>query len=445
MSDISIQQPTDFYVEWIVISAGSTSYDVSGIFEEINIYESLFNPFMSGNILIRDSVGILAEISKNPGNCFLSIKMAKNENGDLPIEKNFKITSISKHNIGSTSTVGILEFISQEFIESEQKKVEKSYTNTYSFVVQDILSNYLKVPESKLNGRFEDSIGIYDIIIPNYSPLTALLWCQNRALDINQAPAFLFFENSYGFNFMSLSTLMNDPIVTDLYFNPKNIPEVDNGLYGVMMSSVSEQFDIIKRLEKGVDASTFLSFDLTTRSYNVKKIGLDDVNSCLKPLEGEIYAPIYTNRDNLFSDQVYDTMKYFRVSPNNFSNSSYAKKRGVTPNYFGGRTENMDLVINQRKTILYSFMTKQVSCVLPGNFSLVAGRKMKIVYPEYDWREEGDDNLDPIISGNYLIVDVRHKINFNKHVTIMNISSGYTSNPLQLRDNNTLTNKLTNG
>ena len=141
--EIDFNQTTDYHIQNLSLAVGSISYNLTPLFEELNIYESMFNPVMSGNIVIRDSDGtITAEIHRNPGAISLYVKISKNKNGDLPIEKNFKITSISKHNIGSTSTVGILEFISQEFIESEQKKVEKSYTNTYSFVVQDILSNY---------------------------------------------------------------------------------------------------------------------------------------------------------------------------------------------------------------------------------------------------------------------------------------------------------------
>ena len=430
--EIDFNQTTDYHIQNLSLAIGSVSYNLTPLFEELNIYESMFNPVMSGNIVIRDSDGtITAEIHRNPGAISLYVKISKNKNGDLPIEKVFKVVSHEESNQSATTSTLVLTFVSQDFVESQQKKISKTYNGqTYSFIIQDILTKYLKMPKSKMQGRFEDSLGTSDIIIPLISPLAAILWCQNRALDVNYAPAFLFFENNTGFNFISVSTLMKDPLTAILNFRTKNNPNDENNLYGVISYSMTEQFDILERLMNGVDASTNITHDIFTGSININLISLKDINACLNLLDKNLYAPVIINRDGSSSDENYDSLISYRPTIFNISQSKYAQKRGISPNLLGGRSENMSLIMNQRRSILHTLLTKQITCLLPGNFELICGSKIYLDYPYSGQRQEGEENKDKIIAGNYLIVDVRHKINYNKHVTFINVASGYSQLPI---------------
>jgi hypothetical protein len=55
---LSMSKSTQFKINELVIVTKAGPIDISVIYEEINIYDSLFLPVMSGNILIRDAAGL---------------------------------------------------------------------------------------------------------------------------------------------------------------------------------------------------------------------------------------------------------------------------------------------------------------------------------------------------------------------------------------------------
>ena len=59
---IKISETTEYNIKKLTISSKLGEYDVSGMYDELNIFDSLLNPCMSGNILMRDSLGLLEKI-----------------------------------------------------------------------------------------------------------------------------------------------------------------------------------------------------------------------------------------------------------------------------------------------------------------------------------------------------------------------------------------------
>jgi hypothetical protein len=435
MSIQSIQRSTDFVINELSIVSRilDKPYSIQNLFEELNIYESFFSPVMSGNILIRDAVGLMRKINFD-GTEYLKIDISKTKDDFASIKKTFRIYSVSdRKNIGQSSEVYVLNFVSEEFILSEQMKVNRSYSGLYSDFVLDILMNKLNTSEEKLGGIFESSLGLNDIVIPNYKPLTAILWCQNRALDINQMPSFLFFENVNGYNFVSLSRLNESPAIP-INFKPKNISDSKPGeILGVQASTVTEQVNVLNRVSKGVDASSYLGFDTLTGSYGVFQRNIGDVLSNIKsPDKTEnINFSIYSDRDGNKNINSYDSHVILRHTDSFATTSSYIKKRMP---YM--KPENMEKVIAQRKAILFSLMMKQITCVLPGNFTLAVGTKVDLQYPDYSMKDKKSDNIDPTLAGKYLIVDSRHMITQDKHSTMINVASAYSQQPLITSESN---------
>ena len=55
---ITIKKSTEFHVNELVIVTKIGRVDISKLFVELNIFDSMFLPVMSGNMLIQDSIGI---------------------------------------------------------------------------------------------------------------------------------------------------------------------------------------------------------------------------------------------------------------------------------------------------------------------------------------------------------------------------------------------------
>ena len=54
----NIKQSTQFKINHLNINSKFGTFDLSAIFEELNIFDSILMPCMSGNILIKDAIGL---------------------------------------------------------------------------------------------------------------------------------------------------------------------------------------------------------------------------------------------------------------------------------------------------------------------------------------------------------------------------------------------------
>jgi hypothetical protein len=223
---IEVKKSTQFKVNELVIVTKGGNIDVSSIYEEINIYDSLFLPVMNGTILLKDAIGLSGKLLFD-GSESLLIDISKDENSDIAnFKKAFRIYKQSdRRNDGLNSELYILSFVSDELMYSDQQRINQAYTGTYSDIVEKILVNYLKVPQNNLNGIYDVTSGIKSVVIPNLRPLEAIEWCAKRAIDFNQSPNFLFYQNLTGYNFASLSNLLTKNDILDIKFETKNQSE----------------------------------------------------------------------------------------------------------------------------------------------------------------------------------------------------------------------------
>ena len=187
---LSIQKSTQFKVNELTIVTKAGPIDITKIYEELNIFDSILMPVISGNILVRDSVGLSGKLLFD-GSESLLIDIVKDEkNPDIAnFHKSFRIYKQSnRRNEGLNSESFTLHFVADELIFSDQQKINQSYQGTYAKVVGKILTDYLKVSENNLGGFYEETVGVRDIVIPNLKPLDAIDWCAKRSVDKKQSP-----------------------------------------------------------------------------------------------------------------------------------------------------------------------------------------------------------------------------------------------------------------
>jgi hypothetical protein len=177
MSELSVKKSTQFHINELTLVTKAGPIDIQKIFEELNIYDSMFLPVISGNILIRDAIGLSGKLLFDGSESIL-IDIAKDENSDIgKYRKAFRIYKQSdRKNENQNSETFILHFVSDELMFSDQQRINQNYDLTYSQVVEKILFNYLKVPQNNIGGIYEPTSGIRSIVIPNLRPLDAIEW-----------------------------------------------------------------------------------------------------------------------------------------------------------------------------------------------------------------------------------------------------------------------------
>lgn len=427
---LSVGKSTQFKINELTIVTKAGPVDISVIYEEINLFDSVFLPVMSGNILINDSVGLSTSLLFDGSESIL-IDITKDQYSEIAsFRKAFRIYKQSDRKAdGLNNEKYVLHFCSDELMYSDQQRINQSYDDTYGKVVMKILEDYLKVPEGEAGGYFEDTDGIRNVVIPNMRPIEAIQWITKRAMDEKQAPNYVFFQNLSGFNFVPLSKLLTKEEVLDVRFEPKN-QSGGNALKEISSArafEVVKQTDSISKQRSGVNAGQFIGFDPMTRTTAKKQVGYGDVYASMEHANENPNASVIQNRGGENNTTAYDskkTMSMFNTAQN-FSN--YIKEKA--PETLS-KLENQESWMFQRKAIIGNLMAKRLKVAMPGNFQLTSGFNVNVQAPTFGKKFEGDSNEDMSISGKYMIVASRQIIGYEKHETIIEIATTSSDVPV---------------
>jgi len=420
------ETPSKFSLNELAIVTKSGKLDISKLFQELNIFDSILSPVMTGAVVIIDSIGLSAKLLFD-GSEVLLINIGKDTDSEsFRLKKAFRIyRQTNRATIEQNSETYTLEFVSDEFIFSEQQKINQSYKTTYSETAKKILVNYLKTPEQKLRGVFQATTGIRDIVIPNLRPLEAIEWCAKRSIDQKRSPNYVFFENNLGYNFASLSYLLSADYLFKIKFPAKNLEETNaaQDLLSPRHFEVVNQSDKLKTTREGVAAGTFIGFDPLTRTIQNKRIGFEDHYNAMEHGNDTANFSQSKNRGGEKATEAYDARKALSIFGANRKNSNYIKKYDPTSI---SKVETQEDFVFTRKAIFANLMNKRIKLVMPGNFQLTSGFNLNVRVPDFSKKESGSENEDRSLSGKYLIIAARHVIKYDMHETILELAT--TSN-----------------
>ena len=428
---LAVKRSTQFHINELVLVTKGGNIDISAIYEELNIFDSLLSPVMTGNIVIKDANGLSTKLIFD-GSESLLIDIAKDKNSDIAkFKKAFRIYKQSdRKNDSQTVETFMLNFVSDELMYSDQQKISQSYELTYTGIVEKILLNYLKISKNNTGGVFDVSYGIRNITIPNLRPFDAIAWCAKRAVDYKQAPNFMFYQNSLGYNFASLSNLLTKPDILDIKFGAKNLQGSNpiSEISGARSLEVITQTDGIEKARSGVNAGKFVGFDPITGSVFKKNISFSDVFSSMDHANESPNMSAIPNRDGKDSTQMFDSKQTISFSNAAKQFSSYIKEK--MPESLS-KQDNTEAYLFQRKAILSNLMSKRIKLVMPGNFNLTSGFNVNVEAPNFGKKEKGggDNNEDESLSGKYLIIATRHIIGYDQHETIIEVATTSSSIP----------------
>lgn len=427
MSELKFYNPSQFKIKEIVLVTKVGKLDITPIYEEINIFDSLFMPVISGNIVISDSIGLSSKLLFDGSESIL-FEMTKVDDTDVAnFKKSFRIYKQGKRsNITLNSEIYVLYFVSDELIFSDQQRINQSYENTYSEIIKKIMTDYLKIPDSKIEGCwFDNTSGLRKVVIPNLRPLEAIQWCAKRSVDEKFSPNYMFYENITGFNFAKLSNLLKSESILDAKFEPKNITDKQDLFEWSSIKSfeVISQTNEINRIRSGVNAGKFIGFDPITRIIDTREISFEDHFYSMEHGNKNPTISIIENRKKEKNINAYNSKKTVNIFGRARQLSSYIQSR--EPESIS-KQEDYENYIFQRKAILENLMTKRIKLIMPGNFQLSSGFNINLVIPNLARKEKGDSNDDISLNGKYIIVASRHIIKFDRHETIIEVATTST-------------------
>ena len=409
--------------------------DLKLVFVELSYHEDLFNNTASGYVMIGDSMGYI-ESMKLVGNEFL--RMTYSKDGETGItDKLFRVYKVDKRQLESNMNTEsyCLYFCSEEVFISEQYKISKSYQNqTISYMINDLLTNELKVPSKKISypNVFEPTYGTYSFVIPTIKAFDAINWLSNYARPSADklGSDMLLYENKFGYNYRSLQSLILSQPYANYSYSPKNITtaELDKNIFTVLTYEILNSFDSLKSISSGEFANQLVSIDPLTRRKQISYFDYAFYQNNSQSLNGNPVTNNYTNRKGDQLNQTSRAMLKLVFSNFNQKTVGYIQNQmtdSVSPDIFA------ETYIPYRTAQLQLTNHTRIRISVPGDSNLTVGMVIHFSLPSLNpiHRDGKLKSLDEYYSGKYLISAVRHMFSVNEYKTVLEIVKDSVSTP----------------
>jgi hypothetical protein len=412
-----------------IVTSGGKVFDVSQMFNVLNIYEDIFSSVVTGTIQIVDAAGMYAQLELH-GNEFIFVSFNR-PNTDDKYKRSFRIYKASDKKPGeSQGQTYVLHFCSEELIFSNSQSISKSFKGkVITEYVRSICTGNLRINTNRI-GAFENSIGIQDVIIPRMSPLDAIQYFAENAFDHNES-TFLFFENVDGFNFLPLTSLVrSDPLITLQYSNAKLTEDETTAAYQnankISNFRFTNSFDMMETSKNMTYSGKLYTLDILRQKYVEKPYSASKMNK-VHFIDGANF-PINNapNRNNKAIFTEYDSHINYSMTNHDQSNAPYllSKAYRVTDT-------NVENTLLQRKSQLNLLKNTKIECIVPGNILFTVGRVVNMDMPAFTRSTQAERTIDPYYSGKYLITNTRHVITpSGGHQTILNLAKNSLASSL---------------
>lgn len=397
----------DINIEQIQITTAQGFYqDITNQVMGLQIFEDLFAPFITGTIEIRDALDLLNVFPFN-GEEYLELKLSTPSLEQGRIDEKFYIYKMSNRNmVGDRATIYTLHFISTYAIVDLNKKISKTFGGKCSDIARQLITDKTHGLEVTKNVIIEETSNATKYISNFWSPVKNINNVVEVSVNQSGAGSYVFYEDRYGFNFVSLESLYTKVVFQSFVYDnyvrdntnsndTQTVKNVTEDYKRIRSITVPTVYDYIERVRSGMFASRMYTYDYTTKRFENKNYNSLDHFKDQNHLND---YPLISNKA-LYSEQAFmiKVPKYY----GNFMN-------------FGDSTNANS--IQNRISLLSQIDANKIEIVVPGRLDYTVGLKIDIIlYKIEPNTKEDTEVVDEMLSGSYLISSINHYINRNAH------------------------------
>ena len=390
-----------------IFTSGGIKQDIAAQVIAITVYEDIFSPFISGSLTVRESFD-LVNLFPFVGEEMVEIEIVT---PTLPDKQNitgtfyiYKMTD--RVLLGDKQVAYVLHFISPEAVIDLNKKISKVYSGKPEDIIKSLVSDNLNGLQSKKEVFVEPTNKDIKFISNFWSPAKCINYITSAAVNKNDAANYVFFENRFGFYFISLDSLYTNGLyqsfTKDGYTrdsvpgggDAKNITEDFRRIDEV---SIPIGFDYMDRVRSGMYSSKMISYDLNRKIYNAKNYNIREKYDKMKHL----------NPNKMIGDNaIFRANSLLLNYPRNNANfSGY----GDATNY---------RYVQDRISLMKLAEAGKLEITVPGRSDYTVGQKVAITLNKIQPVSQDDDNedlVDQMFSGYYIISAINHYVTRERH------------------------------
>jgi|688.fasta_scaffold00166_71 hypothetical protein len=478
-------RPGDVLIHKVEMTTLSNeTLDLKPFVVEINVFEDMFSPSLTGNIVIRDSLNLIGQLPLvgdevvtldivTPGFAEPDAKDAINK-----IQKSFSVYAIKNRQLNADrEQFYTIHFCSMEASLDNVAKVSRKFEGSTDEIALQVYEEFFQIPRifsSKTsmdspegdksenpNTTSEDTNKKYTplfisdtphtsriaFVSPMWSPMKILNWLAKRSLGSkHDSPTFLFYETTKAFYFASIEALIdvqmtNNLIYSDFIYNTqlndtRQSNSLSQGYATVKDMKFLSQLDVLKSQDLGHFVNSVYTFDLIKKEHKHWVYDHGFQFDEYKHLETYKYAP---GKENKYIED--ETKKYHSLFPINVMRSYNTKNflATVNPGVLDSTQTSVDLApedfIGQRNSALMDMSTMKISIDVPGRTDCEAGKIVRFFYPSVTPKSEDTAETsrvlwDPLVSGFFMITAIHHHITPFHHNMILELSKDSYANAL---------------
>lgn len=415
-----------------IITATGQSIDIEPLTIEFSLYQSLFEHYMQCDLVLNDSLGLLNTINPIKGGNLqggfsggdLLVVSYKSNDDSLPYKTHVFVLyeMTDRKRIEENSEAYFFSGISIEAYTTSSNKISRAYgglsgsaaskmiesitkefllntnsTSVYASLKQFV--NYSIVKESEI----EQTNGNHKFVIPNLSVDDSIDFICKEADSDDHIPYFMFYENSSGFNFKNLGSLIEQDPKEKYTYAPSNHTggykdkpkEEYTESTNIRSFEVIKQSDYLINQESGLFKSRSIYLDVLRKSKREVVYKYDDYFPKFKKLQ-EYKIP--GSDPEVMGDSVV------RMATSRFGHDTDSLFSGETP-----VVKKHSETCAQSESYFSHIFNTQLEVVIPGDSELDVGDVIYLNIPPATNVLDQVLTSDKYLSGKYLITKLRNK------------------------------------
>lgn len=348
-----------------------TTISIDGIFLTMNVYEDIFSHYTTARLTIQDSHDLPLNLPIIGGEKVNVTFASKND--DKPVTQEFKVYKLEKDTNPTVSNINnkiiILFLTSSEQLIDETSSISKKISGDVKTSIQNIISTYMKSNKKLDVGKTTNSL---DFICNFWTPSKVLNYI-SKVTHNNKISDFLFFENKTGFNFKSISELMNEDASHELMFRDDISSKYDVNV--ISQYTINKYFSLLELAKNGSLGNTVFQWHDDRYGFNKTETDFETVSA------------VGTNLGK--------SAKFDKSFANNSNNILTYKDSNV---------------VSVRDQLIKSLGSYHLLLQLPGDSTKTVGQIYNIEY-----REKIRESLEmnKMLTGKWFVTNINHEFDRN--------------------------------
>jgi hypothetical protein len=393
-----------------IITAKGFYQDVGAQVINVQFYEDLFAPFITGSLILKDSLD-LVNLFPFIGEEYLELQISTPTLDKNNIKGKYYIYKMTNREMsGDKSVVYQLHFISVEAVVDLNKKTSRVFGDKISKMIEPFIKDKTFGLESDKKVFIEETLNNTKYISNYWTPIENIMYLADTAINTNRSPSYVFFENRDGFYFISLERLYTNAVFQDFVYDKYtrddrpgggSVRNPEKDFKRILEISIPTAFDYMDRIRSGMLSSRQVSYDVTKKTYSAKNYNMFQRFEQQKHLNK---YPINSDRS------IFRAASRIINYPKNFGN-------------FNGFGDVTNAKSNQERISLLKLAeANKINITVPGRCDYTVGQKIKLDLKRIEPLSKKDgDTTDKMFSGNYIIAAINHYVDREKHECYMEI------------------------